>query len=133
MINKVILVGRVGNDAETLKTNKGMSVAKFRLATSTKNKDNEDITEWHAITSFSKLADVCESYIKKGMLVYVEGSLKTSEWQDKNGARRFTTNVVASQIKFLSSPKTKWSNSSSYSQRSSGQERVPGSDDDIPF
>lgn len=97
-INKVILVGTLGKDPE-LREAGSTQVANFSMATSTKYKD-EEYTEWHNISVFGKLAEVASSYLSKGSRCYVEGSLKTTEYE-KDGVKKYSTNIVANSIQFL--------------------------------
>lgn len=103
MINNVILVGRVGKDAETYGADN--KVAKFSLATSEKYKDKEgnlvENTEWHNIVLFGYLAETRTKWIKKGMLISVEGKIQTTSYE-KNGEKRYQTQIIANDIKFLS-------------------------------
>ncbi|NNC94958.1 MAG: single-stranded DNA-binding protein [Chitinophagales bacterium] len=105
MVNKVVLVGRLGADPEVRHFDNDTSVANFRIATNESYKDKEgkriDQTEWHSIAVWRGLAKVAEQYLKKGMLVYVEGKLKTRSWDDKDGNKRYTTEVVADNFKML--------------------------------
>lgn len=105
-VNKVILVGRLGKDPEIRSTPGGTSVAKFSLATddryTDKNGEKQERTEWHNIVAFSKLAEICGQYLKKGKLVYIEGSIRTDSWDDKeSGQKRYRTEIVANQMQML--------------------------------
>ena len=102
-INKVILVGNLGQDPEIRYMPNGNAVANFSVATSESWKDkqtgeNRDKTEWHRIVVFGKLAEITGEYIKKGTLVYIEGQLQTRKWQDQSGQDRYTTEVVINPI-----------------------------------
>jgi single-strand DNA-binding protein len=102
-INKVILVGNLGQDPEVRYMPNGNAVANFNVATSETWKDkqtgeNRDRTEWHRIVVFGKLAEVTGEYIKKGTLVYIEGQLQTRKWQDQSGVDRYTTEIVINPI-----------------------------------
>jgi len=107
MINKAILVGRLGADPEVRYTPDGLMVTNFNLATdeSRKDKTGERIqkTEWHRIVTFGKLAEICGNYLAKGKLVYLEGRIQTRAWEDKDGNKRSTTEIVASDMKMLDS------------------------------
>ncbi len=107
MVNKVILVGRVGKDPETREVGSS-KVSSFSIGTSEKYKDKSgkliENTEWHNITCWGKLAEIVESYFKKGMLVYIEGKLKTESYE-KNGEKRNFTKVVADVVQMLESKK----------------------------
>jgi single-strand DNA-binding protein len=105
MINKVILVGRLGADPEVRYTQDGTMVTTFRLATDEQWKDKSgertQRTEWHRIVTFRKLAEICGNYLSKGRLVYIEGRLQTRAWDDKDGNKRYTTEVIASNMQML--------------------------------
>lgn len=104
-VNKVILLGSLGADPEMRFTQSGSAVANMRLATNEEWKDKEgqkqERTEWHSIAIFGKLAEIAGQYLRKGAQVYVEGSLRTRKWQDKDGADRYTTEIVANEMRML--------------------------------
>jgi single-strand DNA-binding protein len=104
-VNKVILVGRLGRDPETRYTGGGQAVANFSVATDEsykdKNGERQKRTEWHKIVVWSKLAEIAQQYLKKGSLLYLEGRLQTREWQDKEGQKRTTTEIVATNFRML--------------------------------
>lgn len=104
-VNKAILVGNLGRDAEIRNTTSGMQIASLRLATTDRRKDNSgqwaDHTEWHSVVCFDKLASVMERFGKKGKQLYVEGRLQTREWSDKDGNKRWSTEIVANEIRLL--------------------------------
>jgi len=105
MVNKVILIGRLGADPSVKYTQDGTMVTNFNLATDEqwKDKSGERVqkTEWHKIVAFGKLAETCSLYLKKGSLVYTEGSLQTRSWDDKDGNKRYTTEVVIRNMQML--------------------------------
>ena len=101
-LNKVMLIGNLGRDPELRYTANGMAVATFSLATKERSK-NEDRTEWHRIVTWDKLAEICGKYLSKGKQVYIEGRLQTREWQDKDGNKRSTTEIVANVMQMLGS------------------------------
>ena len=106
MINKVILVGRLGKDPEIRSTPGGNTVAKFTIATDERFTDREgnkqERTEWHNIAAWGKLGEICGQYLKKGKLVYIEGSIRTDSWDDKeSGQKKYRTEVVANTMKML--------------------------------
>ncbi len=107
-VNKVLLIGRLGNNPEIRYTNGGTAVANFNLATSEnwndKNGQKQERTEWHRIVVWGKLAELSEKYLAKGRQCFVEGRLQTRSWDDKEGNKRYTTEIVASSIQFLGSP-----------------------------
>lgn len=107
-VNKVILVGRLGRDPETRYTSGGQAVANFTLATDESYKDRsgerQKRTEWHRIVLWGKLAEIAQQYLKKGMLVYIEGRIQTRQWEDKrDGQKRQTTEIVANVMRMLTS------------------------------
>jgi single-strand DNA-binding protein len=106
MINKVILVGRLGRDPEVRSTPQGNSVAKFTVATDEKFTDRsgekQERTEWHNIVAWGKLGEICGQYLKKGKLVYLEGSIRTDSWDDKeSGQKKYRTEIIANTMKML--------------------------------
>lgn len=104
-VNKVLLIGRLGNNPEIRYTNTGTAVANFNLATSEswndKTGQKQERTEWHRVVVWGKLAELCEKYLAKGRQCYVEGRLQTRSWDDKDGNKRYTTEIVASTVQFL--------------------------------
>ncbi len=105
-VNKVILVGNMGNDPEVRATTTGSRVATISIATSESWTDKntgqkQEKTEWHRVVFFNRLAEIVEQYLTKGSQVYVEGRLQTRKWQDQNGQDRYTTEVVASEMQML--------------------------------
>jgi single-strand DNA-binding protein len=106
MINKVIIVGRLGKDPEIRSTPQGTSVAKFTVATDEKFTDRagerQERTEWHNIVAWGKLGEICGQYLRKGKLVYIEGSIRTDSWDDKeSGQKKYRTEIVARDMKML--------------------------------
>lgn len=107
-INKVILVGNLGNDPETRFMPSGGAVTNLSIATSESWKDKnsgqqQERTEWHRVVFFNRLAEIAGEYLKKGSKVYVEGSLRTRKWQDNNGQDKYTTEIVANEMQMLDS------------------------------
>jgi len=107
-VNKAILVGRLGRDPETRYTAGGQAVANFTLATDETYKDRagerQKRTEWHRVVLWGKLAEIAQQYLKKGMLVYIEGRIQTRQWEDKrDGQKRSTTEIVGNAMKMLTS------------------------------
>ena len=104
-VNKVILVGRLGQNPEVRYTPSGAAVANFSIATNEswldKSGQKQERTEWHRIVVWGKLAELCSQYLTKGRQAYVEGRLQTREWQDKDGAKKYTTEVQAQTVQFL--------------------------------
>ena len=134
MINKAILVGRLGKDPEVRYTPDGMMVTNFTLATDEQRKDKNgervQKTEWHRIVTFGKLAEICGKYLVKGKLVYLEGRIQTRAWDDKEGVKRYTTEIVASDMRMLDS-KGQRDTESKEPPLPSGEGSV--SDEDVPF
>lgn len=105
-VNKVILIGRLGDDPEVRYTAGGSAVANFSIATSEKWTDKDsgekkERTEWHKIAAWGKLGEICGEYLKKGKQVYIEGHLQTRSWDDKDGNKKYMTEVVASTMVML--------------------------------
>ena len=107
-VNKVILVGNLGADPEVRYLNTGTAVANFRMATTQniKNREGEREarTEWHRVVAFGRLAEICGEYLNKGKQVYIEGRLRTRSWDDRDGNKRWTTEIIASTMQMLGSP-----------------------------
>lgn len=108
MLNKVMLIGRLGKEPETRYMPSGDAVCSFSLATSEVWKDKQsgekkESTEWHNIVAFSKLAEIAKTYLHKGSLVYVEGKIKTEKWTDQNNIQRYTTKIHINELKMLGS------------------------------
>ena len=151
-INKVILIGNLGQDPEVRYTASGTAVANLRIATSESWRDKQtgeqkENTEWHTVVLFGKTAEIASQYLKKGRQVYIEGRLQTRKWQDKSGNDRFSTEVVANDMQMLGGGGPGGGGSASYDdgpamsrgggQSAPPQQREPAGqsfeDDDIPF
>ena len=139
-INKVILVGRLGKDPEMRHTQNGTSVCQLNVATSenwVKDGQKQERTEWHRIVCWSKLAEICNEYLKKGRQVYVEGRIQTRAWDDKEGNKRYTTEIVASTVQFLGTSGGRSDASSDDLPvdpgAAEGDTQDTAQDDDIPF
>ena len=107
-INKVILVGNLGNDPEVRYANNGNAIANISVATSDSWKDKntgeqQEKTEWHRVVMFNRLGEIAGEYLKKGSKVYIEGKLQTRKWQDQSGQDRYTTEIVANEMQMLDS------------------------------
>ena len=107
-VNKVILIGNLGNDPDTRYTAGGAAVANVSLATTDSWRDKEtgeqqDRTEWHRVVFFGRLAEIVSEYLHKGSQIYVEGRIQTRKWQDKDGNDRYTTEIVANEMQMLGS------------------------------
>ena len=106
MINKVILLGNVGQDPEVRTLETGVKVARLRLATTERifnrqTNESTEHTEWHTITLWRGLADVVDKYVRKGSQIYVEGRIRTREWTDQSGAKRYSTEILADTMNLL--------------------------------
>jgi len=107
-VNKIILIGNVGQDPDMKATAQGAAVANFSLATSESWKSKqtgakETRTEWHRCVAFNRLAEIVGQYVKSGSKIYVEGALRTRKWQDQQGNDRYTTEIVAAEMRLLDS------------------------------
>lgn len=106
-VNKVILVGRLGNDPELRYTEAKMPVANFNVATSEswvdKQNQKQQRTEWHKIVVWGRTAETCSQYLRKGREIYIEGKLQTREWQDQAGVKKYSTEVIAEAVQFIGS------------------------------
>ena len=128
-INKVILVGNLGSDPDVRYTPQGTAVANFNLATNEAYKDREgtlqEKTEWHRIVVWDRLAEICEKYLKKGSQVYIEGSLQTRQYEDKEGVTKYTTEIKAREMQILGSRDGAGGGSDDFDERprSGGQSR----------
>ena len=142
-VNKVILVGNLGQKPDMKYTQSNTAVANLSLATSEswKDKDSGDLktkTEWHRIVYFGKLAEIAEQYLDKGSKVYVEGKLQTRKWQDQAGNDRYTTEVLGQELTMLdsrgdSSGSSFENNNSGMSEEDVNQDNGEFSEEDIPF
>ncbi|KPJ98422.1 MAG: single-stranded DNA-binding protein [Desulfobacterales bacterium SG8_35] len=138
MVNKVILIGNLGQDPEVRFAQNGTQITTFSVATteSWTNKEGvrEDQTEWHRIVTFANLAKTCGDYLSKGSKVYIEGQLRTQKWEDREGNPRKTTEIVARVVKFLS-PKgsVDQNQGSGYGQEEPPLPDIPQMEDDVPF
>ena len=150
-INKVILIGNLGADPETRAMPSGTTVANLRVATSESWRDKQtgeqqERTEWHRVALFGRLAEIAGEYLRKGSQVYIEGSLRTRKWQDKQGNERYSTEIVGNELQMLGGRSGAGAGSPagaavgagvapSYSEESGGggSSRREEFDDDIPF
>jgi len=134
MVNLVILVGRLGKDPEIRYTQDGAAICNFSIATSETRKDRngekKQMTEWHKIVAFRKLAEICNQFLQKGSLIYLEGSIHTRTWEDKDGNKRSTTEIRMDVMKMLGNTRSA-GNSKTDSQ---GNGEAPWSpEDNVPF
>jgi single-strand DNA-binding protein len=124
MINRVTLIGRLGHSPKSQSLPSGKFVCKFSLATSERWKDengeSREMTEWHNIVVWGRFGEICAEYLEKGKLVYIEGKIQTREWEGKDGTKKRTTEIIASEMKMLES-------------KSVARESNDLDDDDIPF
>ena len=139
-VNKVILVGNLGADPETRYMPNGDAVANIRLATTESWKDKasgekREITEWHRVVFYRKLAEIAGQYLKKGSSVYIEGRIRTRKWQDKEGQERYTTEIEANEMQMLGGKPSGESAPSEKPQRNAqGAPKQSFEDDgEIPF
>lgn len=146
-VNKVILVGNVGKDPEVRHLDSGVAVANFPLATSesytAKNGERVTTTEWHNIVLWRGLADVAEKYVTKGRQLYIEGRIRTRSWDDKEGNKRYTTEIYGDQMQMLGTKADNQPASSQQGEQASSQTsspsvseptiEMPSGDDDLPF
>lgn len=137
-INKVILIGNLGKDPEVRSLEGGAKVANFPLATTESYKDrngnNVDQTEWHNIVLWRGLADIADKYLKKGMAIYLEGKIRTRSWEDKEGHKRYTTEVVGDNINILSRKDDQaGGGSNSFAAENTGIPTSNSATDDLPF
>ena len=143
MINKVILVGNVGTDPEVRSLESGVKYARIRLATTERiydkaKNESKDITEWHSVTLWRGLAEVVDKYVKKGTQLYIEGKIRTKEYE-KNGVKCFATEIIADELKLLGKRETSTSQQSMPAQQSyipptPSMPSLPDpSPDDMPF
>lgn len=138
-VNKAIIVGTLGRDPETRYTGSGAAITNISVATSESWRDKQsgeqkEVTEWHRIVFFGKLAEIAGEFLKKGQQVYVEGQIKTRKWQDQGGQDRYTTEIVASEMQMLGKKEKPAENQSDGFRKSEDRPAEPEFDDsDIPF
>jgi single-strand DNA-binding protein len=139
-VNKVILVGNLGADPEMRFTQAGQAVANLRLATTErwtdKNGQKQELTEWHRIVVWGKQAEIVGQYLTKGRQIYVEGRIRTRQWQDQQGQKRYSTEIVAQTVQMLGSRAERGPDDVGATvppDEPMSAEAGPGTDDDIPF
>ena len=136
-VNKAILVGRLGADPEVRYTNSGTAVANFNMATSVnftdKNGEKTEKTEWHRIVAFGRLGEICGEYLSKGKQVYIEGRLQTREWEDRDGNKKRTTEIVAGTMQMLGAASDKVRGDVSDGPTPVNDIPNIGTEDDVPF
>ena len=136
MVNKVILIGNLGADPEVRYAQNGTAVANFRIATTEtwkKEGGKEEQTEWHRIVTFGRLAEICGEYLSKGSKVYIEGRIQTRKWEDRDGNTRYTTEIVAREMKMLSPRGAGDEGQGAISDEEPPLPDVPSMEDDVPF
>lgn len=134
-LNKVLLIGNLGADPETNHSPNGIPITNFRIATSEKWKDKEGKvqtrTDWHRVVTFGRLAEICGEYLAKGKQVYIEGRIQTKTWEDKDGNKRYVTEIIANIMQMLgraeNQQKCQAGEEPEFSQES------PPDEDDVPF
>lgn len=144
-LNKVLLLGNLGQQPEIKKTTSGMSVCTLSIATNDRRKDDagswQNIVEWHNVVTFGSTAENCAKYLNKGSSVLVEGKIQTRKWQDKEGNNRYTTEIIANNVQFIGAKGSSASiiredmdgfESSNYDYKDSSP-KLGLTDDDIPF
>lgn len=134
MLNKAILIGNLGADPEVRYTQSGTAVANFTLATTetwTKDGKKEEKTEWHRIVAFARLGEICGEHLTKGSKIYIEGRIQTRQWEDKDGNKRYTTEIVAREMKMLSGKNERPAQEDDRGQGYNPSEPTMG--DDVPF
>ena len=136
-VNKVILIGRLGQDPEVKTISSGQQVATINIATSEswtgKDGQRQEKTEWHRVVAWGKLADLCGKYLSKGRQVYIEGRLQTRQWEDQTGNKRYTTEIVANTVQFLGQGGARPAEPQTEAAQDFGPEPSFEQDDEIPF
>lgn len=142
-LNKAMIIGRLGSDPEVRYTQSNTAVANFNVATNERFKDRngefQERTEWHRIVAWGRTAEICQEYLKKGSLVYIEGPIQTREWEDKDGQKRYTTEIKALTMQMLDSRSDQSSGSGTAKSGKSTatsveiDESFDDMDDDLPF
>jgi len=137
-VNKVILIGNLGADPEMRYTSNGTAVANFRIATTERwtnpSGEKDERTEWHRIVAFGRLGEICGEYLSKGKQVFIEGRLQTRSWEDRDGNKKTTTEIIATGMQMLGSAGTSSSQFQGKEQAEPSFREEPGTvDEDIPF
>ena len=137
MLNKALLIGNLGSDPEINYTQSGTAVANLSIAMSERWKDKDgnqqEKTEWHRVVAFGRLAEICGEYLAKGSKIYIEGRIQTRQWEDKDGNKRYTTEIVAREVKFLDGKEQNQGGSQGQKQQEQKWQAPSVSDGDIPF
>ena len=133
MLNKITIIGRLGADPDVRYTQNNTAVANISVATSERYKDKsgqqQEKTQWHRVVVWDRLAEICQKYLKKGSLVYFEGKSESREWEDKDGVKRYTTEIIAREMKMLDSKST----GEQKQEPEAVANQVEDVDDDLPF
>ena len=138
-VNKAILIGNLGSDPELRYTSNGTAVASFNIATTErfkdKNGEQQERTEWHSIVCWGRMGELANEYLRKGRSVYIEGRIQTRNYEDKDGIKRYKTEIVAQQMQFLGGRGQEGSQSgrSDTSSTTPPEPEIPADDDDLPF
>ncbi len=145
-LNKAMIIGRLGQDPEVRYTQSNTAVATLNIATSERYKDSngeyQERTEWHRVVAWGRLAEICQQYLNKGSQVYIEGPIQTRQWEDKEGQKRYTTEIKALQMIMLDSKGSGGNNAPSGGQQNAGKpmssnvelgSNFDDMDDDLPF
>ena len=137
-LNKVLIIGNLGNDPEIKYTQSGSPVANLSIATSERWKDKnsgeqKEQVEWHRVVLFSRLAEIAEQYLKKGSKVFIEGKLQTRDWEDSEGKKRYTTEIIAREMSMLDSRQSADNSQQPRSDSSTEGKSDEGFEEDIPF
>ncbi len=134
-VNKVILIGNLGADPEIRYTPGGVAVANLRLATTenwtNKEGQRETRTEWHRVVAFGRLAEICGEHLSKGRQIFIEGRIQTRQWEDRDGIKRYTTEIIATTMQMLGRPEDR--SAPTAEDKPAGAEPAPSEPDDIPF
>lgn len=136
-VNKVILIGRLGADPELKYMPSGDPVANFNLATNESYRDKDgntqEKTEWHRIVAFKRLAEICGEYLKKGSLVYIEGRIQSRSWEDKNGVKRYTTEIITYTMQMLGKKAEIDEGTKDQPPQDTNSQKLESEDEDLPF
>ncbi|TVQ04973.1 MAG: single-stranded DNA-binding protein [Balneolaceae bacterium] len=141
-LNKAMIIGRLGQDPEVRYTQSNTAFANMSVATSEKYKDRngelQETTEWHRVVVWGRLAEICQEYLKKGSLVYFEGPIQTREWEDKDGQKRYTTEIKALNMQMLDSRGGSGGSSAPAKNKKNAaaveiDDQFDDMDDDLPF
>lgn len=136
MLNQVTIAGNLGADPESRTATSGTTVCNLRVATNEREKKGDtwqDHTEWHRVVCFGKTADACTRYLSKGRQVLVVGKIRTNKWQDKEGNDRYTTEIIAHDVKFIGGKGDDGGSNNRQPQNSYSGSAAPQPNDDIPF